>query len=55
VTGGEETRKYAPGIIALTAQAQQFLVQALRQTEFAAVSVIARLAPENVKELRREI
>ena len=40
------------GIVALTAQTQQILVQTLRQIEFAAVCMIARLPKWNVKELR---
>src|SRR5437762_7321993 len=40
------------GIVALAAQAQQVLVQALRQTEFAEDCVMERLPIRNVKELR---
>jgi len=39
-------------VIPLTAQTQQVLVQALRQIEFAAVRVIARLSIGNLNELR---
>jgi hypothetical protein len=40
------------GIVALTAQAQQILVQALRQLEFSPVEVIPRLPIGHPKELR---
>ena len=46
------TQKEPGGIVALTAQTQQILVQALRYVEFAAERVIARLSIGNVKELR---
>ena len=46
------TQKEPGGIVALTAQAQQILVQAQRQIQFAAVYVINRLPMGNVKELR---
>lgn len=36
------TQNEPGGIVALTAQTQQILAQALRQIEFAAVQVIAR-------------
>src|SRR5215469_4912576 len=39
-TGGGVSQKEPGGIVALTAQTQQILVQALRQIEFAAVGVI---------------
>ena len=46
------TQNEPGGIVALTAQTQQILVQALRQIEFAAEHVIARLPIGNLKELR---
>ena len=46
------TQNEPGGIVALTAQTQQILVQAQRQIEFAAVHVIARLPKGNLKELR---
>ena len=46
------TQNEPGGIVALTAQTQQILVQALRQIEFAADHVIARLPIGNLKELR---
>ena len=39
-------------VVALTAQAQQILIKALRQIEFAAVYVMEGLPIGNVKELR---
>ena len=39
-------------IVPLTAQVQQILVQSVRQIEFAAVRVIARLTIGNLNELR---
>ena len=54
-TGGHVTQ-YKPGsIVALTAKTKQILVQLLRQIEFAASLVIARLPKGHSKELRREI
>ena len=50
-TGGVVTQNEPSGVVALTAQAQQILVQAQRQIEFAAVGVIASLPVGNVKEL----
>ncbi len=49
------TQNEPGGIVALTAQTQQILVQALRQIEFAAVHVITGLPIGNVKELRGKI
>jgi len=50
---GRQVAQNEPGrIIPLTAQAQQILVQAVRQIEFAAVRVVARLTIGNLKELR---
>ena len=46
------TQNEAGGIVALTAQMQQILIQALRQIEFAADHMIARLPVGNLKELR---
>jgi hypothetical protein len=43
VTGGEVTQNEPGGIVALTAQTQQILIQAQRQVEFAPERVIARL------------
>src|SRR5262245_41131484 len=40
------------GIVALAAQTQQILGQALRQIKFTAIYVIVRLPIRNVKELR---
>src|ERR1700720_1257943 len=51
-TGGVVTQNEAGGIVALTAQAQQILVQAQRQIEFAAVLVILRLPIGYMKVLR---
>ena len=51
-TGGVVTQNEPGGIVSLTAQAQQILVKALRQIEFAAVHVIARLPIGNLKEFR---
>ena len=51
-TGGRVTQDEPGGIVALTAQTQQILVQALRQSEFTADRVIARLSVGNPKELR---
>ena len=39
-------------VVPLTAQTQQILIQALREIEFAAVRVIARLPVGNLNELR---
>src|SRR6266566_1065032 len=52
-TGGAVTQNEAGGIIALPAQAQHIIVQALRQIEFAAEHVIAGLPIGHAKELRR--
>ena len=46
------TENKAGGIVALKAQTQQILGQALCQIEFAAAQVIARLAKGNPEELR---
>jgi hypothetical protein len=51
-TGGQVTENEPGGIVALTAQTQQVLVQALRQIEFAAVGMIAGLPKWNPKEFR---
>src|SRR5438270_2157098 len=51
-TGGEVTQDEPGGIVALTAQTQQILVQALCQIQFSAERVIARLPVGNLKELR---
>ena len=51
-TGAVMTQHHAGGIVALAAQPQQVLVQALRQIEFAAERVMAGLPIGNVKELR---
>jgi hypothetical protein len=50
-TGALMAQDKPGGIVALVAQAQQILVQAVRHIEFAAVSVIASLPIGNVKEL----
>jgi len=46
------TQNEPGGIVALTAQTQQILVQAQRQIELAAERVMERLPIVNVKELR---
>ena len=46
------TKNESRGIVALKAQTQQILGKALRQIEFAAEQVIARLPQGDVKELR---
>ena len=46
------TKNEPGGIVAFGAQAQQILLQALRQIEFAAGQVITRLPKGNPKELR---
>ena len=51
-TGRQVTQNEPGGVVALAAQTQQILVQALRQIEFAAGRVIARLAMGNSDELR---
>ncbi len=50
-TARQVSQNEPSGIVALTAQSQQILVQALRQIEFAAVRVLARLPIRNLKEL----
>src|SRR6266446_10489187 len=50
--GRAVTQNEAGGIIALTAQTQQFFVQAQRYIGFAAVYLIAGLQKGNLKELR---
>ncbi len=50
-TGGAVTQNEAGGIIALTAQTQQFFVQAQRHIGFAAVHLIARPQKGDLKEL----
>jgi hypothetical protein len=52
LTGGNVTQNEPGGIVALTAQTQQILVQALRQIQFGADHVMERLPIGNVKELR---
>src|SRR5215831_10930228 len=51
-TRGQVTQNEPAAIVALTAQAQQILVQALRPVEFAAGLVIERLPKGGLKELR---
>src|SRR5262249_11224198 len=51
-TGGGVTQNQPSRVVALTAQTQQILIDALRQLEFAAVYVIEGLPIGNVKELR---
>ena len=46
------TENESSGIVVLPAQTQQILGQALGQIEFAAVDVIEKLTPRDVKELR---
>src|ERR1700732_2651232 len=46
------TKNEARGIVALTAETQQILGTALRQIEFAAEQMMARLPKGNLKELR---
>ena len=46
------TQNQPGGIIALLAQTQQILVQAHRQSEFAAMRVIGRLPIRNAQEFR---
>ena len=46
------TQNEPAGIVALTAQTQQILVQAQSQIQFAAERVIPRLPIRNVEELR---
>jgi hypothetical protein len=46
------TQNESAGIVALTAQTQQLLIQALRQIEFTVDLVIERLPIGNVKEFR---
>src|SRR5277367_2065875 len=50
--GGQVTQNESAGIVALIAEMQQILVQALRQIEFAADRVMLRLPIGNSKELR---
>src|SRR5262249_25231666 len=51
-TGGQVTQDEPGGVVAPAAQTQQILVQALRQIEFAAGRVKARLPIGDVKERR---
>ena len=46
------TQNEPGGIVALTAQTQQIVIQAQRQIEFAAVRVIPRLPMGNLKKPR---
>jgi|SRR6516162_11943287 len=46
------TKNEARGIVTLTAETQQILCTALRQIEFAAEPMMARLPKGNLKELR---
>src|SRR6516164_6504468 len=50
--GGQVAQNEAGGVVPVTAQAQQIFVQALRQIEFAAVRVIARLPVGDLNEFR---
>ena|SRR6516165_12120922 len=52
-TGRQVTQNEPGGVVALAAQTQQILVQALRQIEFAAGRVKARLPIGDVKKRRR--
>jgi hypothetical protein len=52
ITRGVVTQNEPSGIVALTAQTQQILGQALRQVEVATVYVIYRLPIGNLKEVR---
>src|SRR5262245_25966752 len=51
-TGRGVTQNQSGRIVALTAQTEQILIEALRQIEFATVHVIEGLPIGNVKELR---